>query len=178
VATKRKDLRSGRPVWQDRPAPRVALARLSPDITTDVLVMGAGITGAVIADALAPTRIKVAVVDKRGPARGSTAASTALVQYEIDTPLITLTRRIGKENAVRAWRRSRLAVEALAARLGELRVTDVARRDPSILRAMFLDPKSSSRRTKRAIVGRPDVDADLYHFPAHERVRGTAPERR
>ena len=29
-----------------------------------------------------------------------------------------------------------------------------------------------------AIVGRPDVDADLYHFPAHERVRGTAPERR
>jgi hypothetical protein len=40
------------------------------------------------------------------------------------------------------------------------------------------DPKSSSRRTKRAIVGRPDVDADLYHFPAHERVRGTAPERR
>jgi glycine/D-amino acid oxidase-like deaminating enzyme len=23
-----------------------------------------------------------------------------------------------------------------------------------------------------AIVGRPDVDADLYHFPAYERVRG------
>jgi glycine/D-amino acid oxidase-like deaminating enzyme len=119
----------------------VALARLSPDITTDVLVMGAGITGAVIADALASTKIKVAVVDKRGPARGSTAASTALVQYEIDTPLITLTRRIGKENAVRAWRRSHLAVEALAARLGELRVTDVARRDSLYLAGNVLGPK-------------------------------------
>jgi glycine/D-amino acid oxidase-like deaminating enzyme len=141
VATKRKDLRSGQPVWQGRRAPRVALARLSRDITTDVLVMGAGITGAVIADALASTRIKVAVVDKRGPARGSTAASTALVQYEIDTPLITLTRKIGKDNAVRAWRRSRLAVEALAARLGELRVTDVTRRDSLYLAGNVLGPK-------------------------------------
>ena len=91
-----------------------------------MLVMGAGITGALIADALARTGLKVAVVDKRGLAKGSTMASTALVQYEIDTPLITLTRKIGKEKAVRAWRRSRLAVEALAARLSELRVADVS----------------------------------------------------
>ena len=33
-------------------------------------------------------------------------ASTALVQYEIDTPLITLTRKIGKDKAVRAWRKT------------------------------------------------------------------------
>jgi glycine/D-amino acid oxidase-like deaminating enzyme len=98
-------------------------------MTTDVVVMGAGITGAVIADALASAGLRVAVVDKRGLARGSTMASTALVQYEIDTPLIMLTRKIGKENAVRAWRRSRLAVEVLAARLQELRVADVARRN-------------------------------------------------
>ena len=71
-------------------------------------------------------RMKVAVVDKRGLARGSTMASTALVQYEIDTPLITLTRKIGKEKAVRAWRRSRLAVEALAARLGSWKLPTCA----------------------------------------------------
>ena len=95
--------------------------RLARDIKTDVLVIGAGITGALIADALTSAGVEVAVVDKRGLAKGSTVASTALVQYEIDTPLITLTRKIGKEKAVRAWRRSRLAVEALAARLGELK---------------------------------------------------------
>jgi glycine/D-amino acid oxidase-like deaminating enzyme len=99
------------------------------DIRIDVLVMGAGITGAMIADALASAGVPVAVVDKRGPAKGSTVASTALVQYEIDTPLITLTRKIGKEKAVRAWRRSRLAVDAIAIRLGELGLTDVRRRN-------------------------------------------------
>jgi hypothetical protein len=51
VATKGKDLRSGRSVWQGRRAPHVAQERLARDIKTDVLIMGAGITGAAIADA-------------------------------------------------------------------------------------------------------------------------------
>jgi NADPH-dependent 2,4-dienoyl-CoA reductase/sulfur reductase-like enzyme len=53
VATKRRDLRSARSVWQGRRAPHVAHARLLRDIKVDVLVIGAGITGAAIADALA-----------------------------------------------------------------------------------------------------------------------------
>jgi glycine/D-amino acid oxidase-like deaminating enzyme len=67
-----------------------------------VLVIGAGITGAMIAEALAAAGREVVVVDKRGPANGSTAASTALVQYAIDTPLTQLARKIGKQSAVRA----------------------------------------------------------------------------
>jgi glycine/D-amino acid oxidase-like deaminating enzyme len=145
VATKGKDLRSGRSVWEGRRAPLVAHARLSRDITTDVLVMGAGITGAVIADALATAGMKVAVVDKRGLAGGSTVASTALVQYEIDTPLIRLTRKIGKEKAIRAWRRSRLAVEALAARLQELSVADVVRRNSLYLAGNVLGREELER---------------------------------
>ncbi len=39
-----------------------------------------------IAQALSASGREVVVVDKRGAAKGSTAASTALVQYEIDTP--------------------------------------------------------------------------------------------
>ena len=70
MATRPKDLRSGRPVWQGRRAPPVRHASLSRDIKTDVLVMGAGITGASIADALATAGVKVAVVDKRGLAKG------------------------------------------------------------------------------------------------------------
>lgn len=145
MATKGKDLRSGRSVWQGRRAPHVAHERLARDIKTDVLIMGAGITGAAIAGALALAGMEVAVVDKRGLARGSTMASTALVQYEIDTPLITLTRKIGKEKAVRAWRRSRLAVEALAARLQELAFADVARRDSLYLAGNVLGPKALER---------------------------------
>jgi glycine/D-amino acid oxidase-like deaminating enzyme len=145
VATKRRDLRSGRSVWQGRRAPHVAHARLSRDIKVDVLVIGAGITGAAIADALALVGLKVAVVDQRGLARGSTMASTALVQYEIDTPLITLSRKIGRENAVRAWRRSRLAIETLAARLQELSFAEVARRDSLYLAGNVLGREGLER---------------------------------
>jgi glycine/D-amino acid oxidase-like deaminating enzyme len=109
------------------------------------LVVGAGITGAMVADALAAEGFEVAVVDRRGPAKGSTTASTALVQYEIDTPLTELTRRIGKRDAVRAWRRSRLAVDALAVRLNEIGVRDVTRRDTLYLAGGLLDADGLAR---------------------------------
>jgi len=57
---------------------------LRNDIRTDVLIIGAGITGAMVADALASYGWKVTLADRRGPAKGSTTASTALIQYEID----------------------------------------------------------------------------------------------
>jgi glycine/D-amino acid oxidase-like deaminating enzyme len=145
VATSPKDLRSGRPVWDGRPAPAVPHASLSEDHKTDVLVIGAGITGAIVTDALTSAGLQVAIVDKRGLAKGSTVASTALVQYEIDTPLIKLTRKIGKQTAVRAWRRSRLAVEALAARLGELGLSDVARWDSLYLAGNELGARDLQR---------------------------------
>jgi glycine/D-amino acid oxidase-like deaminating enzyme len=145
VVTTRRDLRTGRPVWIGRRARSVPHERLASDIDTEVLVIGAGITGALIADALASEGAKVVVVDKRGLAKGSTVASTALVQYEIDTPLTVLTRKIGRDKAVRAWRRSRLAVGALAARLAELGVSDVARRDSLYLAGNLLDPQELRR---------------------------------
>jgi glycine/D-amino acid oxidase-like deaminating enzyme len=153
MATTRRDLRSGRTIWQGRCAPSVAHESLVRDIKTDVLVVGAGITGATIADALTSAGLQVAVADKRGPAKGATVASTALVQYEIDTPLITLTRKIGKEKAVRAWRRSRLAVEALAVRFAELELTDGARRDSLYLAGDLLGKKELRREheARRAI---------------------------
>ena len=52
MATVRRDLRTGYPIWAGRRAPSVAHERLTRDIKTDVLVIGAGITGAMIADAL------------------------------------------------------------------------------------------------------------------------------
>jgi glycine/D-amino acid oxidase-like deaminating enzyme len=111
---------------------------LKTDIETEVAVIGAGITGALIADALAASGFQVAIVDKRGIARGSTAASTALVQYEIDTPLTKLVRKIGKDDAIRAWRRSRLAVDALAARFSELAVPNVMLRNTLYLSGNIL----------------------------------------
>ena len=139
MATVRRRLRSGHAVWEDRRAIRVPHAPLRGDVQAEVLVMVAGITGALIADALAAAGRDVAIIDRRGIARGSTLVSTALVQYEIDTPLTKLVRKIGRTDAVRAWRRSRLAVEALAMRLSELTVPSVRRRDTLYLAGGVLD---------------------------------------
>jgi len=153
VTTTSRNLRTGHSIWEGRIG-GVHHTPLKRDLETDVLVVGAGITGAMIADALASEGLKVAMVDRRGPAKGSTSASTALVQYEIDTPLTTLARKIGKEKAVRAWRRSRLAVDAVAARLKELDVADVVQRGSLYLAGNMLDRDGLEREhTARRAAG-------------------------
>ena len=52
MATAAKNLRTGQSVWQARRGPTVTHGPLAADLETDVLVIGAGITGAMIADAL------------------------------------------------------------------------------------------------------------------------------
>lgn len=47
--------------------------------------------------------IKCCIVDKRSIATGSSAASTALLQYEIDVPLCRMAKIIGEENAATAY---------------------------------------------------------------------------
>ena len=111
-----RDLRTGKPVWEAYRAPAVPTSKLARDIQCDVLVVGAGISGALTAELLAADGHKVVIVDRRGPFRGSTSANTALLLYEIDVPLSLLIRKIGEEKAVRAWRRSFLALHGLAAR--------------------------------------------------------------
>jgi glycine/D-amino acid oxidase-like deaminating enzyme len=153
-----RDLRTGRSVWEGRRAAKVRHTGLRRDLRTDVLIVGAGITGAMIADALTQSGLEVTVVDRRNdPVKGSTVASTALVQYEIDTPLCMLSRKIGKADAMRAWRRSRLAVEAVAARLFELKVPDVVRRDGLYLAGNTLDAGGLEREhAARREAGLPD----------------------
>ena len=121
-ATRPKDLRTGHSLWLSRPLSRLPQKVLRRDLATDVLVVGAGISGALIADQLTDAGLDVVIVDRRGPLMGSTPASTALLQYEIDVPLTKLAVRIGRTRAERVWRRSRLALEALRERSRHLGV--------------------------------------------------------
>ncbi|BAV47710.1 FAD dependent oxidoreductase [Mesorhizobium loti] len=114
------DLRTGRPVWSAYRAPAVPTDSLSRDVKTDVLIIGMGISGAMMAEALTADGHAVLCIDRRGPLKGSTAATTALVQFEIDQPLSTLSKMIGNAKAQQAWRRSRLAVSNLGGRISEL----------------------------------------------------------
>jgi glycine/D-amino acid oxidase-like deaminating enzyme len=145
VLTKTRDLRTGRSVWQGKRAPRFPRHEITSDAQADVVVIGAGISGAMQADALSAAGFDVLVVDRRGPVRGSTPASTALLQYEIDQPLTKLTRQIGEDTAIRAWRRSRLAVDGLAARIKALSIAPITRRDSLYLAGNVLDADALAR---------------------------------
>jgi glycine/D-amino acid oxidase-like deaminating enzyme len=118
--TRKLDLRTGRPVWNAYRAPRVPVELLTRDVTADVLVVGMGVSGAMLAESLTAAGHSVIAIDRRGAVRGSTPATTALVQFEIDQPLMLLAGRIGADRAARAWRRSRLAVFNLKARIDAL----------------------------------------------------------
>lgn len=140
AATHRRDLRSGRPLWLARPLAAVPRRSLRRDVAADVLVVGAGISGALLADQLSEAGFDVVIVDRRGPLQGSTPASTALLQHELDVPLSRLAGRIGRPRAERIWRRSRLALEALRERSCRLGiVADQASRSSLYLEGDQLD---------------------------------------
>lgn len=121
-ATHTKVVRTGRSVWEARRLPPLRYAPIRRDTRTDVLIIGAGISGAMVADALSDAGCQVTVVDRRRPIAGSTTASTALLQYEIDTPLVHLIRQVGQRDAHRIWRRSKMALEALKERARHLEI--------------------------------------------------------
>jgi glycine/D-amino acid oxidase-like deaminating enzyme len=118
-ATHQKDLRTGNSLWTIRKFKRQPL---KDSIRADVAIVGAGVSGAFMAQALAKQFENVVVLDRRAPAEGSTTASTAMLQWEIDIPLTELSEKIGPTKAMRAWRRSFRATQALQRLVGELQI--------------------------------------------------------
>lgn len=97
------DLRSGHAFWPIQDGLIHSYPPLREDAQCEVLVLGGGITGALMAYHLAEAGIDVLLLERRGVAQGSTAASTALLQYEVDTHLSDLIGMVGKWAAERSY---------------------------------------------------------------------------
>lgn len=98
------NLRTGTTVWQTTDAPLAETPPLRVSESCDVVIIGGGISGALCALQLARLGHDVIVLDRRDPISGSTPASTALIQYDLDVPLTRLRNLIGRANADRAYR--------------------------------------------------------------------------
>ena len=118
------DLKSGYPFWAIKNGLMHAFEPLQRDVRCEVAVIGGGITGALIADELAAHGHEVVVVEQRDIGWGSTAACTALVQYEIDTHLVELAKRYGEADAVLAYRACAEAVGLVGERARAVRDVD------------------------------------------------------
>lgn len=108
------DLKSGYPFWAVSNGLPHAFPPLARDHDCDVVVLGAGITGALIANELAAHGHSVCILDERDAGWGSTAASTAMLQYEIDTHMVDLCREYGEDAALLAYRSCVEAIDMLA----------------------------------------------------------------
>lgn len=167
--TDRLDLRSGRPAW---PVPRILPSDALPE-RCDVAVLGAGVMGAMVAERLSREGRDVVVLDRRPPAHGSTAASTALVQWAADTPLLHLSRRWGEQKAERTWRRLHRTVLDLDAHIRDAGFDcGWAGRSEIYLPGTLLDEEAlKSEARRRVAAGLPsrymtaeDVEA-RFHLP-------------
>jgi len=117
------DLKSGYPFWAIKNGLMHAFPQLQRDTRCDVAVIGGGISGALIASELAENGHEVVVVERRDVGWGRSAASTALLQYEIDTHMIDLAKRYGEDDAVLAYRACAEAIpllQELAADVGDV----------------------------------------------------------
>jgi len=105
------DLHSNFPYWLLKNGVINSYPSLQQNEKCDVAIIGAGISGALAAWYLGKAGIKTIVLDRRHAGTGSTCASTALLQYEIDVPLHELIEKVGEENAVASYH---LCLDAIA----------------------------------------------------------------
>jgi glycine/D-amino acid oxidase-like deaminating enzyme len=148
--TTRRDLRSGKPVWSAYPSRRPRGERLARISAVDVLVIGCGISGILLAHELLRWGRRPVIVDRRPALQGSTPASTALLQFEIDVPLIHLAETIGQRAAQRAWRCSREAVTHLHELIASERIVAAVSEHPSLYLAGNVLDLHGLRRECRA----------------------------
>ncbi len=122
-------LKSGYPFWLVKDGLPFTFPKLDHDITTDVVIIGAGISGALARYYLVEAGIECTTIDARTIGLGSTCASTSLLQYEIDTPLYKLIDLVGKEKAERAYHLCDEAINKLGSIAEKLGIESFKQKD-------------------------------------------------
>lgn len=107
------NLKSNEPFWLIKNGLLASYPSLKSNEECDVLVIGGGITGSLIAHQMIKDGYKTILIDKRELCNGSTSATTSMLQYEIDIPLYELIDQIGKKGAVLSYKACSDAIDTL-----------------------------------------------------------------
>lgn len=107
------ELRSPESFWLLKNGILYSYPSLQENIECDIAVIGSGITGALISHTLHNAGYSTVVIDKRDVATGSSAATTSMLQYEIDVPMVKLAQLIGEEGATACYRAGIHSIDTL-----------------------------------------------------------------
>ncbi|WP_285060544.1 NAD(P)/FAD-dependent oxidoreductase [Pedobacter ginsengisoli] len=107
------DIRSNEPFWLVRNGLMHSYPSLRNNLECDVVIVGSGITGALMAHACKEKGYDTVLIDKREIAHGSTSATTSMLQYEVDVPLYQLKEMIGQQGAIASYKACRDAIYKL-----------------------------------------------------------------
>jgi len=144
MLTDKLDLRSGPTPWQDDAWNRPVADPMPPDC--DVAIIGAGISGAIMAERLSADGHAVVLLDRRPPGMGSTAASTAQIMWAMDVPFTELAASLGEDEAARRWRLVHASVSRFGDRIEDLGLDRLKRDCPTVyLNGPLLDPEGLRR---------------------------------
>ena len=105
------------PYWLDS-AKIKSFPALNRNVSVDVLVIGAGVTGITAAYLLKQSGVSVALIERERAAIRDTGHTTAHLTYVTDTGLATLQKKFGADHAQAVW-------EAGAAAIDEIETTVV-----------------------------------------------------
>lgn len=152
------NLVSDTPIWTNKNPIIHKYTYLSQDEECDILVIGAGITGAIVSYYLSFLGKKVILIDKNIIGYGSTSASTSILQYEVDYDILELEKKIGLVNALKAFKANENAVYEIEWIVNTLRdKCDFTRRDS----LYFTQDASKINKFKEEYKLRRAIDLDI-----------------
>jgi glycine/D-amino acid oxidase-like deaminating enzyme len=157
-------LKAGYPFWLIKDGLPFTFPKLDHDVETEVAIIGAGISGALVRYHLVEAGIDCVTLDARTIGLGSTCASTSLLQYEIDVPLHELIKMIGKEKAQRAYQLCSEAIDVLG-EISEKMKLNTFERKKSLYYAAY---KKDVHGLKKEYEARKEAGFDVSYLDENE----------
>ncbi|WP_316819610.1 FAD-binding oxidoreductase [Pedobacter gandavensis] len=114
------NIRSNEPFWLVKNGLLHTYPSLRENIICEVLIVGSGITGALMAHSMIKQGYDTVLIDKREVVHGSSSATTSMLQYEIDVPLYRLIDMVGAQGAIASYKACRDAIYTLRDLVAEI----------------------------------------------------------
>lgn len=151
-------LYAGNTYWDKTVQSPYAFEKMTAPTTTDILIIGGGLSGNLCAYVLSSLGMDVTLVEKDKMGMGSSAANTGLLQYCSDRMLCEFADQIGEEKAVRIYQMCLAAMDQLTAMDQLLHNTSEYRLRDSI---RYASSEKDSQKLKREY-----TYLKKYGFPA------------